>query len=479
VTLRSRFATVKWRRLTLRSRLTVITALAVAIVVITVSVSCWWLIRIRLYQQLDSQLRSDTQTALRSATPDDAVRALLTADEPRGDWRDDAGTPPVVVRFLNSAGNPTAASTGADALGPADSAAKQIAAKAGGAGIENLGPGEHFYRVSTVSAPGGAVQVARRSGGIEDTLTKLGALLTAIGFAGAAGAGLVGWTVARAGLRPVHVLTGAVEEVARTQDLNGKIPVNGHDEIARLAEAFNAMLAALDASRGAQRQLVQDAGHELRTPLTSLRNNIELLIHAEGHRDSGKVLSPEDRARLLTDLGVQAAELTTLTTELVDLAGENADPEPFEVVDLAELVAGAVERARVRWPKVVFETSTVPAKRSGQPAALERAVLNLVDNAAKWSPPAGTVHVRLETVDSGQFADLTVTDEGPGIGEQDRPKIFERFYRATSARSMPGSGLGLAIVAQTVEAHEGTVTVETAPTGGAQLRIHLQLTTSS
>jgi two-component system sensor histidine kinase MprB len=337
----------------------------------------------------------------------------------------------------------------------------------------NLGPGEHFYRMVTVSTATGAVQVARRVGGIEETLTELGALLTAIGAVGAAGAGVVGWTVARAGLRPVHQLTGAVEEVARTQDLGGTITVTGHDEIARLAEAFNRMLAALGESRAAQRQLVQDAGHELRTPLTSLRNNVELLIHAEEQRDSGRVLAVEDRRRLLADLGVQAAELTTLTTELVELAGENADPEPFEPLDLATLVDGAAERARIRWPAVTFIVSTEPAWRAGQPAALERALLNLLDNAAKWSPPRGTVHIGLKV--HGRRAEITVTDDGPGIPEQDRPKVFERFYRATSARSMSGSGLGLAIVVQAVEAHNGTVTAGEAAGGGAELRMCLAL----
>jgi two-component system sensor histidine kinase MprB len=488
------FAGIKWRRLTLRTRLTVITAFAVAIVVVTVSMSCWWLIRIRLYQQLDTQLRSDAQTAvqmnLRGQTPDDVVRTLLTTDQPLGDWRDDAGPPPIVVRFLDPAGAVTATSSGTQALGPSGPAVAEIAAAGTGSVIGSAGPGKHFYEMITVADPGGAVQIARRSGAIEDTLTLLGALLTAIGLTGAAGAGLIGWTVAKAGLRPVDLLTDAVEKVARTHDLDGKITVSGHDEIARLAEAFNGMLAALGASRAAQKRLVQDAGHELGTPLTSLRNNIELLIHAEEQRDSGRVLSSEDRARLLTDLGVQVTELTALTTELVALAAESADPEPFEPLDLAEVVTGAVDRARVRWPTTVFTVDTVPANRAGQPAALERAVLNLLDNAGKWSPPGGTVQVRLavrfdvspggESDDSGGVAELTVTDAGPGIAEQDRAKVFERFYRATAARSMPGSGLGLAIVAQTVAAHEGTATVDDAPVGpGARLRVRLPLGAAS
>lgn len=468
---RVRIARIRWRRLTLRSRLTVITALAVAMVVITVSMSCWWLIRIRLYEQLDAQLRTDAQTAMRSASPDDVVRTLLTADQSRGDWRDEAGPPLIVVRFLDHAGNVVAASAGAAVLAPPAPLAGS------GAEVVSVGPGEHFYRMVTMPTATGAVQVARRSGGIEATLTELGALLTGIGFVGAAGAGLVGWTVARAGLRPVHQLTGAVEEVARTQELGGAIPVTGHDEIARLAEAFNHMLAALGASKAAQQQLVQDAGHELRTPLTSLRNNIELLIHTDAQHGSGKVLSAEDRGRLLGDLGAQAAELTTLTTELVELAGENADPEPFEPLDLAALVDGAVERARIRWPAVVFTVEAAPARRAGQPAALERALLNLLDNAAKWSPPQCTVHTRLRVheADGEQVAEITVTDEGPGISESDRPKIFERFYRSTSARSMPGSGLGLAIVKQAVAAHDGTVTAGQAAGGGAELRVRLAL----
>jgi two-component system sensor histidine kinase MprB len=207
--------------------------------------------------------------------------------------------------------------------------------------------------------------------------------------------------------------------------------------------------------------------------LTSLRNNVELLNYAEEQLGSGKVLSPEDRVRLLRDLAVQAEELTTLTTELVELAAENTDPEPFEPLDLADVVDGAVIRARARWQRVVFAVSTVPAAMNGQPGGLARVVLNLLDNAAKWSPAGGTVHVRLRVSTVDGFAELTVTDEGPGISEQDRPKVFERFYRATAARSMPGSGLGLAIVAQIVEAHEGSVVAGEAPGQGAELRVRL------
>ncbi|RSM48785.1 sensor histidine kinase [Amycolatopsis balhimycina DSM 5908] len=473
------------RKFSLRARVGLLSAFGVALAVIVVSLAGWWLMHGRMYANMDLQLSADTGAASRAATPEAALRIVHAADELPSNWWDNdlspeitqllgmAGPPPpVVVRFLDSAGHPVSSSAGSAWLGPVSSPAVRIAATGSGLDLADAGPGdETIYRVSTTPRAGGAVQVAGRVVGIESTLDDLRTLLTWIGFAGAALAGVVGWGVARAGLRPVHRLTGAVEEVARTQDLDSWIPADGRDEIARLATAFNRMLTALAASRAAQQQLVQDAGHELRTPLTSLRTNVELLTYAEQQRASGKVLSPDDRTRLLRDLGVQAEELTTLTAELVELAAENTDPEPFEPLDLADVVAGAVIRARARWPQVVFAVSAVPAAMSGRPGGLSRVVLNLLDNAAKWSPPGGTVQVRLSAADG--FAELTVADEGPGISEQDRPKVFERFYRATAARSMPGSGLGLAIVAQIVEAHEGSVVAGAAPGGGAELKVRV------
>ncbi|MGW3966006.1 sensor histidine kinase [Amycolatopsis sp. NPDC005003] len=484
------------RRLTLRARVAILSTLGVALAVVVVSLAGWWLMHARMYENLDLRMRTDTARAAQAATPEAALSTLHSADELPGNWAVDddlpdswadddappeirrlivvAGTPPpFVVRFLDGHGRPVAATAGAGWLGPEPApAAVRIAERGTGQEVADAGPGDHtVYRVHTAPRPGGAIQVASRVIGIEGTLDDLRTLLTWIGLAGAALAGLVGWGVARTGLRPVHRLTGAVEEVAETQDLDGSIPVAGHDEIARLATAVNHLLTALAASKAAQQQLVQDAGHELRTPLTSLRTNVELLTYAEQQAGSGRSLAPDDRARLLRDLGIQAEELTTLTTELVELAAENTDPEPSGPLDLADVVHGAVIRARARWPQVVFEVSATPASLTGQPGGLSRVVLNLLDNAAKWSPPGGTVRVSLSTSDG--HAELTVADEGPGIDEQDRPKVFERFYRATAARSMPGSGLGLAIVAQIVGTHAGTVVAGAAPGGGAELRVRL------
>ena len=314
------------------------------------------------------------------------------------------------------------------------------------------------YRVATVPTPedGIAFIVAQSMQANEVALDKLGLVMFLFGAAGVIAAALAGWGVARNGLRPVRRLTDKAEEIARTEKLD-PIEVEGNDEIARLARAFNAMLTALSASRDRQRQLVADAGHELRTPLTSLRTNLDLLTQAD--RQGG--LSDASRAELLDDVRFQIEELTTLIGDLTELARDEPTRLALEDVDLADVTERAVERVRRRASSLHFDTHVEPWTVIGEPAALERAVTNLLDNAAKWSPPLGVVTVRL--VDGT----LMVSDQGHGIAEADLPHVFDRFYRSPESRTMPGSGLGLSIVRQVAERHGGTVRVGVAETGGA------------
>ena len=298
----------------------------------------------------------------------------------------------------------------------------------------------------------------------EALLAKLGSVMLLFGLAGVIGAGLAGWGVARNGLRPVRQLTSSVEEIARTEDLT-PLPVEGADEIARLATAFNQMLTALAASRDRQRQLVADAGHELRTPLTSLRTNLDLLAQADAAGGPG--LPPEARAELLEDVHAQIEELTTLIGDLVELARDEPLTHVVEPVDVPELVDRVIARVRRRAPGLSFDVEMAPWYVIGESASLERAVTNLLDNAAKWSPEDGNVTVRL--VDGT----LTVDDQGPGIAEVDRPHVFDRFYRSQESRGMSGSGLGLSIVRQVAERHSGTVSADDAPSGGARLTLWL------
>jgi two-component system sensor histidine kinase MprB len=221
------------------------------------------------------------------------------------------------------------------------------------------------------------------------------------------------------------------------------------------------MLKALDASLRRQRQLVADAGHELRTPLTSLRTNIELLSQAHDR------LPARARDELLTDIRAQIGELSTLVGDLVELARDEPLSRDPETVELADVVDNAVERVRRRAPGITFDVRTQPWLVLGDAQLLERAVTNLLDNAAKWSPPLGTVHVRLTD------GLLSVADEGPGIRDEDLPHVFERFYRSSEARTLPGSGLGLAIVQQTAERHGGRVEAGRAAAGGALFTLRL------
>lgn len=305
-----------------------------------------------------------------------------------------------------------------------------------------LSPGEVF-----------AVQIARDLSETDALLADLRNRLILIGLAAAFLTALASWFVARRALRPVAGLTVAAEQVAATRNLEVPIEVDRKDEIGRLAAAFNTMLAALATSHQQQRRLVADAGHELRTPLTSLRTNIEVLARARG-------ISETDRAELLADATHELAELSVLVGELVDLAYDAepaGDPEPL---DLAELVADSADRFRRRSGRRV-EITSEPCPITGRPSRLARAVANLLDNAAKWGPADRPVEVSVAE------RRISVRDHGPGIDRGDLPHVFERFYRADAARTLPGSGLGLSIVEQVAREHGGAAFAENHPEGGA------------
>jgi two-component system sensor histidine kinase MprB len=308
---------------------------------------------------------------------------------------------------------------------------------------------------------GRAVQAARSLTEVDRTLSRLTWILIAVCVAGVGLAIGLGLLVARTALRPVARLTAAAEHVARTRDLSRRIETGpGRDELARLARSFNTMLAALDRSLAAQRQLVADASHELRTPLTSLRTNVEVL--ADGDR-----LAPVERQLLLSDVVAQLEELTALVGDLVELAREEDHPAAPEEVRFDQLVEAAVVRAGRHWPELDFQTELDPCLVRADPGRLDRAVANLLANAAQWSPAGAEVDVGLAE------GELSVRDCGPGFADTDLEHVFDRFYRSPGARGRPGSGLGLAIVRQVAETHGGSVTAANAPGGGALVCLRL------
>jgi two-component system sensor histidine kinase MprB len=320
--------------------------------------------------------------------------------------------------------------------------------------------GTHVRVLSYAYGPGYAVQIARPLTEVDEALGRIRLFLGIVALSGIGIAAAFGLVVSRAALAPVRRLTETAERVTETGDLSERIDVGGRDELSRLAVSFNTMLAALEESTRAQRQLVADASHELRTPLTSLRTNIEVLA-------SDRALPQEERARLLTDVVEQLGEMTSLIAELIELArAEQQTTEP-EDVRLDLVAADALERARRNQPTVTFAAELEKSVVRGVPATIERAIGNLLDNAAKWSPPGTEVEI---DVRDGQ---VVVRDHGPGIAEEDLPYVFDRFYRARSARGMPGSGLGLAIVRQVAETHGGEVVAERADGGGTRITLRL------
>jgi two-component system sensor histidine kinase MprB len=314
------------------------------------------------------------------------------------------------------------------------------------------------------AGPGTALVVAQSMESVRGALDRLQVILLLTSIAGVVAAGLSGWAVAANGLRPVRRLTAATEHVARTAELT-PIEVSGHDELARLTNSFNTMLIALDASQQRQRQLVADAGHELRTPLTSLRTNIELIGQAADNAE--RSLTTEQRNEIMGDVRSQLEELTTLVGDLVELARDEPmrrDPEPL---DFADVVAQAIQRVRLRAPDIEFDVEAESWMVFGEAQLLERAVTNLLDNAAKWSPAGSTVRVRLAD------GTLTIVDSGPGIDAADLPHIFDRFYRSSEARTLPGSGLGLSIVRRAADRHGGTVEAASEGRGGTTFTMTL------
>jgi two-component system sensor histidine kinase MprB len=371
------------------------------------------------------------------------------------------------VQFIQSNGQ-VLRSEGRGSLLPITTATHAVAAGRRDAFFSDATVSGTPVRVLTERAgEGGVWQVALPLSDLDSTLTHLELVLALVSLGGVALAAALGLLVSRAALVPVRRLTGAAERVARTQDLTHRIESGEEDELGRLAQSFNTMLAALERSRLAQRQLVSDASHELRTPLTSVQANLDALA-------MGERLPARERDRVIAAAQAQLRELTVLVGDLVDLSKTEVEEIEVEDVRLDLAVAGALARARLHAPQCQFVLDAEPCLVRAAPARLDRAMANLLDNACKWSPssqPAGRASDPVEVrVRAGR---LEVRDHGPGIAAEDLPRVFDRFYRSSSARGLPGSGLGLAIVRQVAEMHGGSVRAANDPGGGARLTLEL------
>lgn len=446
--------------MSLRSRLTIVVATAMAAAILIASAIVFLAVRGELRAQVDRGLQERGEVVGAIAQTSRGPFSI----RPEGGFSVEVpsprlGGPGGLTQFILEDGSVLRPPDQQVAI-PVDEAARHVA----------LGERESFFTDATVEgshlrvyttmvAPGVALQIARPLDEVDQVLRRLILILGAVTVGGIGLAAALGRLAASTTLTPVRELTDAAEKVAVTRNLAHRIEPTGTDELGRLASSFNTMLEALDSSLKSQRQLVADASHEFRTPLTSLRTNLEVLLR-------GDELSEQDKEKLMADVIGQMEELGTLMNDLIELARGEEPELQSEEVRLDVLAEEALQRVQRHWPKTVFKTDLSPSTVKGVASRLERAITNLLDNAAKWS---GENPVEI-VVSDGEFR---VRDHGPGIASADMLHIFDRFYRAPNARGLPGSGIGLAIVRQIALSHGGSVTAANADGGGAILKLKL------
>jgi two-component system sensor histidine kinase MprB len=434
-----------------RTRVTLLAATAVAVAIVLASLAAWFAARTELRNQVDGLLRNQAPQAQSQPFLD---RPPLSGFRSRG-FLDSQ----VHFQFVERDGTVRRPLDQTVHL-PVTAIERNAALGKGSIRLRDIHvSGQHLRLMTVPTNQGVAIEVARSLSEVDGALRGLGFILVIVSAVGIALAVGVGLLIARGVIGPVERLTAAAEHVATTEDFSTLIDVDRTDELGRLAASFNAMLVTVQRSQRQQQQLVMDASHEMRTPLTVLRTNIEQLA-----RDTG--MPPEERGRVLADLVDEVDDFSAMVGELVDLATDRTVAERVEV-RLDRVVDQVVARLRRRAPGLEVVVESSPCTVLGDPSSIERACANVLDNARKWSPSAGPIEVTLAD------GALTVRDHGPGIDDDDLPHVFERFYRAATARSMPGSGLGLAIVDQVARTHDGTVAIARADGGGTVVRFAL------
>jgi two-component system, OmpR family, sensor histidine kinase MprB len=435
--------------MTLRNRLSVAAALLVLIVVAAVSSVLYLFYAASLHSRLDATLVDTTQQASGIIQ---RIKESGAASESEPDFSRPISVGGVQVQLLL---RPVAGQS--TLFGPLDRRDIEVAQQTQPAYLTTVRQDGRQYRVYTAALPGnvgGLVRTGQAANADDSQLRRAATLLAALTILAAGTTyGTARLTAGRL-LRPIADLTAAAEHITETRDPTAHLgfATDRDDEVGRLAASFATMLGVLHDSHTAQRQLIADASHELRTPLTSLSTNLDLL------EDGAGVADPQAPA-LVRAAREQATELSQLITDLLDLARYHETAPHRETVSLDQLTGEAVHRIRQRSPHADITTDLQPCLVYADPASIDHAITNLIDNAIKWTPPGGVVHVAVAA------ARASVTDHGPGINDDDLPRIFERFYRAPTAQGKPGAGLGLAIVSTIAHANNGAVEVRTGPTG--------------
>ncbi|MCW2925665.1 MAG: integral rane sensor signal transduction histidine kinase [Thermoleophilia bacterium] len=476
-----------------RTRLTLLTCVAIALTLVAASFVTYSLARSEAYSQIDDALERRVKLTrafeeVRAKRPsDDASRDQVprvpgTSPGAAGgfsrvlgnDGTEQTPTPPSPPANQANRSNPARVRSQdlpeelrdefrqGDVQLPITAGAKRIAAGRGQSLLrETLTVGGRRYRfVSGRVNDRYTVQVARPIAETEDFLHRLVLLLGAVTGGGVLIGVVAAFVVTRTASQPVHRLTELTAAVRESGDLSKRVEVTGNDDLGRLARNVNAMLEELERAAVRQQRLVDDASHQLRTPLASIRTNMDVLMRTTS-------LDGDIAREVMADLSAQTDELTSLVRDLVDLASSVESDVERGPVRLEEVAMEALRRVRGAFERLEFETDVEHATAFGSEERLVRMVQNLLHNAGKWSPEGGTVCVRVRP------GEVQVIDHGPGVDDDEKGRIFERFYRAGSVRDVPGSGLGLAIVQQVAVDHGGTATVRDTPGGGATFVVRL------
>jgi two-component system sensor histidine kinase MprB len=441
---------------TFRIRVIAATVAAAAIAVILACFASYFTTRNALYHSVDASLIEASQQPLSQHDYDRVIGASFELVLPNRDTMPASRVP------LDST-----------IMGVADGKSKQVirTVSFNGQDFRELIVPVAANTIAGCSAPGDCQPIATTSAelyvveitGQVDQLNQLTTTLMLVAAGGLLLAFALGLFLARQALHPLEEVTDEIESIATTNDLERRLVEGDEDELGRLRRVFNRLLRSVQSSQKLQQQLVLDASHELRTPLTSLRTNAQVLSRIDE-------LSHDELRQISGDMISQVDELAALVTDLGELArGERSDGT-LEVLRLDDCVDECVETARTyaRTKHITIDVETEPSWVNARHDRLNRAISNLLTNAVKFTPPGGRIVI---TTTAGT---VTVSDSGPGIADEDREHVFDRFWRSPAARSLPGSGLGLSIVAQVAAEFGGTVSVDRDPNfGGARFTLHL------
>lgn len=331
----------------------------------------------------------------------------------------------------------------------------------------------------------GILQVGQSLADMNATLERVRLLLTLGSVLAIIAAATGGAFLARTTLRPIDEIASTALRIGRTQHLAERIAIEDRgDEVSRLADTFNEMLERLDRQFQAQQRLIADVSHELRTPLTTIRGNLNLL-------QRGAIDDPELRGEALHEIESEVDRMSRMVGDLLLLAqadaGLNLQRVPVELDTLlldvfhqGQLIAhGGVDLRLGSWDQAMV---------MGDPDRLRQLLLNLVDNAIKYTPAGGKITLSLSCgteappsapddrrVSTARWVRIDVADTGIGIAGEDLPFVFDRFYRAdpSRSRSVGGSGLGLSIAQWIAQSHDGTITVVSEPQRGSTFTLWL------